>query len=100
MGLEFRNEASWDRALRTLVGAALLLLGWSGAVGGTIGMAFQLLGFVPLLTGLCGWCPAYELLGLRTGAIDADRRPAARRPGAASPAAARFGWRHSSHPGG
>lgn len=60
------NLAGWDRTLRIAAGAALLALGWTGAVTGTLGLVFKILGFVPLLTGLVGFCPAYALLGLST----------------------------------
>ncbi|MGE0352480.1 MAG: DUF2892 domain-containing protein [Gemmatimonadales bacterium] len=60
------NEATWDRALRVLLGLALLYLGWFGVVGGTLGIVFRYLGFLPLLTGLVGWCPAYAAFGVST----------------------------------
>jgi len=60
------NEASWDRAIRVVAGLVLLYLGWGGVVTGTLGTVFQWLGFLPLLTGITGFCPAYTLLGLRT----------------------------------
>ncbi len=62
----FINEAGWDRVLRVVVGAVLLVLGWTGAVGGTLGTVLKWLGFVPLITGLVGWCPAYALFRFRT----------------------------------
>jgi hypothetical protein len=62
----FINEAGWDRALRILVGAILLYLGWSGAVGGTLGWIFRIGGFLPLLTGIVGWCALYQILGVST----------------------------------
>lgn len=57
------NEGTADRVIRTLVGLALLSLialvegpaRWLGLVG-----------LVPLLTGLLGYCPVYSLLGLST----------------------------------
>jgi len=55
------NEAGWDRALRVIVGLALLAMvvvgpqSWWGLVG-----------LVPLLTGALGHCPLYQLLGLST----------------------------------
>lgn len=60
------NEASWDRAMRVGAGLVLLYLGWGGVVTGTLGTVFQWLGFLPLLTGIVGFCPAYPLLGIRT----------------------------------
>jgi hypothetical protein len=62
----FVNEASWDRALRVVVGAVLLYLGWSGMVTGFPGALFRYVGFVPLLTGLIGLCPLYRVLGVST----------------------------------
>lgn len=60
------NEANWDRIARIVVGLVFLYLGWSGMVGGTLGSVLKILGFVPLLTGLIGWCPLYSLLKFRT----------------------------------
>ena len=51
---------------RVALGVVLLYLGWSGTVGGALGTVFQFLGFVPLLTGLAGWCPLYAVFGFRT----------------------------------
>jgi hypothetical protein len=60
------NEASWDRTVRIVLGAVLLYLGWAGVVGGTLGIIFQWLGFLPLITGIIGWCPVYARLKVRT----------------------------------
>ncbi len=60
------NESNVDRALRVALGLALLALGWGGVVSGVWGQVFKFLGFVPLLTGLIGWCPIYALLKIRT----------------------------------
>jgi DUF2892 family protein len=62
----FTNEAGWDRALRIVVGGVLLYLGWAGIIGGTLGVVFRIVGFLPLLTGLFGYCAIYALLGVRT----------------------------------
>jgi hypothetical protein len=62
----FTNEAAWDRALRILVGLILLFLGWAGIVGGTLGVVFKIVGFLPLLTGVVGYCPVYALFGVST----------------------------------
>jgi hypothetical protein len=60
------NESSMDRIIRVVAGLALLALGFSGMVTGTLGTVFKILGFVPLLTGLVGFCPFYSLLKFQT----------------------------------
>ena len=62
----FINEASWDRVIRVMIGLGLLYLGWAGIVGGTLGVVFKFLGFLPLVTGLVGFCPVYALFGVST----------------------------------
>ncbi len=60
------NEGTLDRVIRVVLGLALLSLAFVGPktwVG--------LVGIVPLLTGIVGFCPLYRLVGVRT-------RPAAR----------------------
>ncbi len=64
--MSFINEASWDRMVRVVIGIGLLVLGWTGLVTGVWGTIFKFLGFVPLLTGLIGWCPLYTLFKFRT----------------------------------
>jgi hypothetical protein len=60
------NESNVDRGIRVVIGLALLALGFSGAVAGTMGTIFKILGFVPLLTGIIGFCPIYSLLKFQT----------------------------------
>ncbi|MGE5802224.1 MAG: DUF2892 domain-containing protein [Gemmatimonadota bacterium] len=62
----FINEAGWDRALRIVFGVVLLYLGWGGVVGGTVGSILKIVGFLPLLTGIVGWCALYAVLGVTT----------------------------------
>jgi hypothetical protein len=44
----------------------VLYLGWANVVTGGWGLALKIVGFLPLLTGLVGWCPAYALLKVST----------------------------------
>jgi hypothetical protein len=60
------NEAGWDRIARIVLGLVLLVLGWAGVVTGGWGTFLKVIGFVPLLTGLAGWCTIYALLKFRT----------------------------------
>jgi hypothetical protein len=55
------NVGTIDRALRIIVGIALIAL----AATGTIGL-WGYIGVVPVTTALLGWCPAYTLLGIKT----------------------------------
>ena len=64
--MSFINEASWDRIARVVLGAVLIWLGFSGTVDGGLGTAIGIIGFVPLLTGLVGWCPLYSVFNFRT----------------------------------
>jgi hypothetical protein len=63
--MNFVNEASWDRAARVVVGVALLILGLA-VVDGGLGVVLTIVAFVPLLTGLVGWCPLYTIFRFRT----------------------------------
>ncbi|HEX7600697.1 MAG TPA: DUF2892 domain-containing protein [Polyangiaceae bacterium] len=60
------NEGSIDRAVRVVVGLALLALFFAGPK-----TPWGLLGLVPLLTGVLGSCPLYTLFGI--GTCPADR---------------------------
>lgn len=68
--MSFMNESTVDRAIRVVAGIVLLILGWGGVVEGTLGTVFQYLGFIPLLTGLAGWCPLYALGRVSTRGAD------------------------------
>lgn len=54
------NEGNADRIIRILL--ALVIF----AVGLATQSWLGLIGFVPLLTGLMGWCPLYSIFGLST----------------------------------
>lgn len=58
------NVGTVDRALRVIVGAALLLAFFMLPEAGY--RWFLLIGIVPLVTGLVGSCPAYSILGIST----------------------------------
>jgi hypothetical protein len=56
-----KNEGSVDRIIRVLVGSVLLSLFFFGPH-----TWLGLLGVVPLLTGIVGFCPLYRVLGVST----------------------------------
>jgi hypothetical protein len=61
-----KNEGTIDRALRVIVGIALLVFAFTSASSyAWIGY----IGIVPLLTGAVGMCPLYSMLGVSTCAV-------------------------------
>lgn len=55
------NVGTVDRALRIIVGLALIGLTLNGNIG-----VWGWIGVVPVLTGVFRFCPAYPLLGIST----------------------------------
>jgi Protein of unknown function (DUF2892) len=55
------NASTVDRAVRVAVGLAILSLTMIGPRS-----LYGLFGGVPLVTGLLGYCPVYEVAGIRT----------------------------------
>ena len=55
------NEGTPDRAIRIVLGLALLSLIVIGPH-----TTWGWIGVVPLITGILGWCPAYSILGIST----------------------------------
>lgn len=50
-----------ERAVRVIVGLVLVSMAFVGPAN-----LWFLLGIIPILTGLSGWCPPYQLLGIST----------------------------------
>lgn len=55
------NEATWDRGIRIVIGLVLLSLTVIGPK-----TLWGLVGLIPLITGLVGFCPLYRLIGVST----------------------------------
>jgi Inner membrane protein YgaP-like, transmembrane domain len=64
--MNYRNLSTLDRAVRIVLGILMLAAAWSGVAAGIWKSAFEIFGWVPLATGVAGWCPIYALLGLNT----------------------------------
>jgi len=60
------NVGKTDKIIRIVLGLAIIVV---GIVGGSW---WGLIGFIPLLTGLIGWCPVYVPFKINT-----QRKPAA-----------------------
>lgn len=56
-----RNIGDIERVVRIVVGLAILSLVVVGPQ-----TLWGLVGLVPVLTGVTGWCPPYSLLGINT----------------------------------
>ncbi|QGX98705.1 DUF2892 domain-containing protein [Roseovarius faecimaris] len=65
-----KNVGSVDRALRIIVGIALLLGFFLNADASYRWL--YLIGIVPLVTGLMSSCPAYSIFGLSTCPLKKD----------------------------
>ncbi|MCP4205007.1 MAG: DUF2892 domain-containing protein [bacterium] len=67
--MAFPNESRFDQTIRLIAGALILGVGWFGPVDDLAGVAFRILGWYPLVTGLIGWSPLYAVLGWSTRRI-------------------------------
>ena len=56
------NVGTFDRAIRLVLGGALLAFGLIGGSSAWWGW----LGIIPLVTGLAGHCPLYDAIGVST----------------------------------
>jgi hypothetical protein len=63
--MTFINEGTWDRAIRILMGGALVYGAWVSWPA-TISIVMLAIGAVALTTGVVGWCPAYRAFGIST----------------------------------
>lgn len=65
-----RNIGDAERVVRVLAGLGLLSLVFVGPH-----TLWGLIGIVPILTGLTGWCPPYSLLGINTCSVKPEKKP-------------------------
>lgn len=56
-----KNIHQIERVVRIVAGVALVSMAFVGPAN-----LWFLLGAVPLITGLVGWCPPYSMLGINT----------------------------------
>jgi len=55
------NIHPYERIARVVIGLGLSSMAFIGPAN-----PWFLLGIIPILTGLSGWCPPYQLLGIST----------------------------------
>ncbi len=63
------NEGIADRVIRVVLGIALICIIFVGPK-----TMWGLVGLVPLLTGILGFCPLYKIVGLRTCPLKNDSK--------------------------
>ena len=56
-----KNIHPIERVIRVVVGLVLTSMAFVGPAN-----PWFLIGIVPVLTGLIGWCPPYQILGINT----------------------------------
>lgn len=62
-----KNIGAVDRVARILIGIALLAVSSLAVVGPKSPLAYLgLVGLIPLIAGIIGYCPPYRLLGINT----------------------------------
>lgn len=60
-----QNVGGIDRIVRIVLGVVLIVAGFFFMTG-TTGVIVGVIGFIPLLTALVGWCPLYLPFKLNT----------------------------------
>ena len=66
------NVGIFDRALRVIVGLALIAFALGFLAPGSAYRLFGWIGVIPLLTGALGSCPLYSIVGLSTCPVRAN----------------------------
>jgi hypothetical protein len=56
-----KNIHQYERVARIVIGLTLISFAFVGPSN-----LWFLLGIIPLLTGITGWCPPYQMLGIST----------------------------------
>ncbi len=59
------NVGAVDKVVRIVAGVALIALSFVGPFTESL-YPWGLIGIVPLVTGLIGFCPAYAIFGIKT----------------------------------
>ena len=58
------NMGTPDRIVRVIIGVSLVLFGVFGPVSGAWRAILPIVGLIPIITAIIGYCPAYQIFGL------------------------------------
>lgn len=61
-----KNIGNFDRVLRLLISAVILILFFTKTISGVLGFVFLIFAIVLIFTAFSGFCGLYKLLGIRT----------------------------------
>jgi Protein of unknown function (DUF2892) len=61
-----KNMGTADRAIRTLIALAIVVLYFTGKISGTVAIVLGIVAIAFLVTSLVGSCPSYLPFGLST----------------------------------
>jgi hypothetical protein len=61
-----KNMGNADRAIRTLLAVAIIVLYLTDTISGTLAIILGIVAIAFLVTSLVGWCPAYVPFRLST----------------------------------
>jgi hypothetical protein len=62
----FQNMGTWDRILRLIIAAVIVVLSISGKISGTLEIVLLVVAAIFVLTSVIRFCPIYKPLGINT----------------------------------
>lgn len=72
---KYRNIGHHERVIRVGVGFLLLALSGFSLLPGWGNLVLMIVGLIALLTGIIGYCPAWQVLGMNTCPLDKTGHP-------------------------
>ncbi len=75
---KYRNIGHHERVIRVGVGFLLLALSGFSLLPGWGNLVLMIVGLIALLTGIIGYCPAWQVLGITTCPIQKTGHPHSR----------------------
>jgi len=72
---KYRNLGHHERVIRVGLGFLFLALSGFSLLPGWGDLVFMILGMIALLTGIIGYCPAWQIMGINTCAPKKSEHP-------------------------